>query len=125
MSRAVFVGLLVLLSAVGSVAGQSVTSLPKPAYASTNDTYKRHYAPTGKPCLALSGHATAQIVNKKMFDHRVDVINDCVQRIKVRVCYHETDHCVVLDVPPYGRKMGMLGVSPDRPDFRFDYKEQF
>lgn len=125
MSRAVFLGLLGFVWLVGSAAGQSGIPLSNPAFGSTNDTYKRHYAPTGKPCLTLSGHATAQIVNKQMFDDRIDATNDCVQQIKVQACYYHTDHCIVLEVPPYGHTEGMLGIRPDNPGFRFEYKEQF
>jgi hypothetical protein len=93
--------------------------------ASPNETNRRHFGPTGKPCLSLTGSSKPQLVNHDMIDHSVSVTNSCGQRLKVNVCYYRTQECILIDVPPYERKEALLGVLPKVLDFRFDYKEQF
>jgi hypothetical protein len=111
--------------AVSAATCQTAGPLSDSILGSTNEAYKRHYAPTGKPCLTLAGSAKPQVVNKDMIDHWVTVLNECAQRIKVQVCYFHTESCITVEAPPYGRKDGLLGVYPKLRDFRYDYKEQF
>jgi hypothetical protein len=118
------VALLLSISTLDFAWGQG-TPLVNPIFGSTNSTYKRHYAPTGKPCLTISADARPQVVNKDMIDHWVIVANECSQRIKVQICYYHTQACIVVDAPPYGRKDTVLGVYPKLRDFRYEYKEQF
>jgi hypothetical protein len=53
------------------------------------------------------------------------VDNRCVERIKVRICYHDTDSCVDADVPGRSRKEAVIGVFPAMRTFQYDLKEQF
>jgi hypothetical protein len=82
-------------------------------------------APTGKPCLKLDGSAKAQIINKDIYEHWISAQNSCGQHIKVRVCYHGSEDCIVIDVPPWGRRDSVLGIYPALQDFRYDSKELF
>jgi hypothetical protein len=93
--------------------------------ASPNETNRRHFGPTGKPCLSLTGSSKPQLVNHDMIDHSISVTNSCGQRLKVNVCYYRTQECILIDVSPYERKEALLGVFPKMLDFRFDYKERF
>jgi hypothetical protein len=86
---------------------------------------KMHLGPTGKPCLTMFGHAEPQIVNPDIFNHIIMASNDCSQPIKVRVCYYQSQQCIPLDVPGYGRKEVVLGIMPAMNQFRFEYREQF
>jgi hypothetical protein len=51
--------------------------------------------------------------------------NDCSQRIKMQVCYYQSQHCVAMDVPPYGRQNLVLGIMPSMSGFRFEFRELF
>ena len=82
-------------------------------------------APTGKPCLVLHGYAKPQTINPNIFEHRIAASNGCGQNIKVKVCYHGSDDCITIDVPPWDRKDSVLGIYPALRDFKFDAKEQF
>lgn len=84
-----------------------------------------HYGPTGKPCLTVQGYAHQQTINPNIFDHMIDASNDCSQLIKVQVCYYQTQQCIPIDVPPYGRKEVVLGIMPAMKQFRFEYREKF
>ncbi len=117
--------LVILLGSASSISSQTRTLSGPEMVGSAAASAKRHYRPTGEPCLTLSGYAKAQLVNKEMFDHWITVKNDCLQRIKVQVCYFGSQDCIMLDAPPYGENIGLLGVYPKLKDFRYDYKEQF
>jgi hypothetical protein len=106
-------------------AGAQGTASSGMGIASPNETNRRHFGPTGKPCLSLTGSSKPQLVNHDMIDHSVSITNSCPQRLKVNVCYYRTQECILIDVPPYERKEALLGVFPKLLDFRFDYKEQF
>jgi hypothetical protein len=69
---------------------------------------RQHMAPTGKPCLVLRGYAQAQTINHNIFEHRVAATNSCGLNIKVKVCYHMSEDCITIDVPPWARKSGDL-----------------
>jgi hypothetical protein len=84
-----------------------------------------HLGPNGKPCLAIQGYAQKQIINPDIFDHMIMASNDCSQPIKAQVCYYQTQQCVPLDVPGYGRKEIVLGIMPAMNQFQFEYREQF
>jgi hypothetical protein len=86
---------------------------------------KVHLGPTGKPCLTVRGDAKPQIVNPKIFTHLIMANNDCSQPIKVAVCYYQSQQCVPLDVPAYGRKEVVLGIMPVMNQFQFEYRELF
>jgi len=86
---------------------------------------KKHYGPTGAPCLTVNGNAVPQIVNPNIFTHMIMGNNNCSQPIKVQVCYYQSQQCVPLIVPAYGRKEIVLGIMPAMDQFRFEYRELF
>jgi hypothetical protein len=90
-----------------------------------NNLAKRHNGPTGKPCITIEGSAKPQTINPNIFEHWVSAANSCGQHIKVNICYFQTQHCVMVDVPPWDRKDTVLGIFPALRDFRYDYTEQF
>jgi hypothetical protein len=91
----------------------------------SNRLNRQHMAPTGKPCLVLHGYAKAQTINPNIFEHRVDATNSCGLHIKVKVCYHMSEDCITIDVPPWDRKDSVLGIYPALRDFKYDAKELF
>lgn len=117
-----------LLLSPDLAAGQGLGAIPGVSLGGTLDgsvDKTRHRGPLGKPCLTFVGMARPHIIDPKLFDHVMTVDNSCGQRLKVRVCYSQTDRCIDMDVPGYGRKEAILGIMPSEPVFRFDFKEQF
>jgi len=94
-------------------------------YSSANPPVQVHRGPTGHPCLKVTGYAQQQTINPNIYDHMLDVSNDCSQPIKLQVCYYQSQQCTAIDIPAYGRKEATLGIMPAMKDFRFEYKEQF
>lgn len=90
----------------------------------SNPSGERHMSPMGKPCLAFEAYATPQLVNKRIYEHWVKVSNGCGQYIKVKVCYKETDECIVMNVPPWESTSSVLGIYPNL-GFQYDFKEHF
>jgi hypothetical protein len=86
---------------------------------------KIHLGPTGKPCLTVRGYARPQITNPNIFDHVILAGNECGQTIKMQVCYYQSQQCIPIEVPPYGRKEAVLGIMPVMNQFQFEYREQF
>jgi hypothetical protein len=86
---------------------------------------KRHLGPTGRPCLTVSGDAKPERINPKIFEHTVLARNECSQRIKMKICYYQSEHCVETEVAPYGRNEVMLGIMPSMNSFRFEFREEF
>jgi hypothetical protein len=125
MLRAVLVVSIASISMMDLAESQSLGPPSRPMFGSTNDTYRRHLGPAGNPCIAVSGYSKDQVVNHEMIDHWITVKNDCSQLIKVRVCYYQSQACIMVDVPPYGRKDTVLGVYPKLREFRYEYKENF
>ena len=119
MLRASVVWLLLLGNSCGPSFGQDTMG------GGTLSKNRQHLAPTGRPCLAISGYAMAQKINPHIFEHRITARNSCGQNIKVKVCYHKTEDCIMIDVPPWDRKDSVLGIYPALGDFKFDAKEQF
>ncbi len=110
------------------VVGAAGLRAPQPApvlRATPNSTAKVHLAPTGKPCVHVEGYAKAQTINPNIFEHMISATNNCGLRIKLKLCYYKTLHCIPVDVPPYDRKMAVLGIYPALKEFRYEYKEQF
>jgi len=103
--------------------------LPNPPahdlFLSPNDLNRHHTSPFGKRCLTIEGSAKSQVLNPHIFEHWVSATNICGQDIKLQVCYAKSQDCIILDVPPWGRKDAVLGIYPALPDFRFEAKEQF
>jgi hypothetical protein len=86
---------------------------------------RMHSGPTGKPCLTVQGYAQQQTINPNIFEHIISASNDCSQLIKTQVCYYQSQQCIQIDVPPYGRKESVLGIMPAMKQFRFEYREKF
>jgi len=90
-----------------------------------NDLARRHWGPTGSPCLSIQGYAKPERVNKDIFQHLIRATNGCGQAIKVHICYYKTDHCIDMDVPAWEKKESVLGIFPALKRFQFEAKEQF
>jgi hypothetical protein len=73
----------------------------------------------------MNGIPRPEKMNPRLFEHAVIALNDCSQRIKVQVCYYQSQHCVTMNVPPYGRDEVLLGIMPSMSGFRFEFREQF
>jgi hypothetical protein len=89
-----------------------------------NEVNNGSLSSTGKPCIALRSYATAQLINKSIYEHWIKASNTCGQNIKVQVCYHKTTDCIVMNVPPWETKNAVLGIQPNLKDFQFDSKEK-
>jgi len=48
-----------------------------------------------------------------------------LNRRRETVCYYQSQQCVPLDVPAYGRKEVVLGIMPAMNQFQFEYRESF
>jgi len=90
-----------------------------------NDLAKRHVGLNGKPCISVGGSSKAQAINPDIFEHWVTASNSCGQHIRLNVCYYKTQHCVIVDVPAWGRRDTVLGIFPALRDFRYEYTEKF
>jgi hypothetical protein len=100
--------------------------LPNDANRQGNDLLRRrHVSPLGKACLTVDGSAKPQTLNPHIFEHWVSATNICGQDIKLQICYLNSQDCISVDVPPYGRKDSVLGIYPALADFQFETKEQF
>jgi hypothetical protein len=86
---------------------------------------RRHFGPSGRPCLTVRGEPRRESANPKLFEHIIAAVNECSRRIKLQACYYQTDHCIAMDIPPYGRDEAILGIMPSMNGFRFEFKEQF
>jgi hypothetical protein len=84
----------------------------------------RHLSSTGKPCIALKSYATAELINKNIYEHWIKASNSCGQNIKVQVCYRKTDDCIVMNLPPWETKNAVLGIYPNMKEFEYDAKEK-
>jgi hypothetical protein len=109
----------------GHALAQSVVSPSGSTFALPNELGRHHMGPNGKPCLAVAGYAKSQVINKNIYEHWISATNSCGQSIKLRVCYHGTDDCIVMNVPPWESKNSVLGIYPIVKDFQYDAKEQF
>ena len=108
------------------------------------DLNRHHMNPLGKPCLTLKGDVKAkstgaasvfaspgrrseplELSAPTIYEHIVKANNSCGQNIKVKVCYYKTDDCIMMNVPPWGRQDGVLGIFPGQNGFRYDAREQF
>jgi hypothetical protein len=94
-------------------------------FPSKSDLCKQHMGPTSKPCIKIDSSAKPQVINHHIFEHLVSVTNSCGQHIKVKICYHNSQSCIMVDAPPWGREDKVLGIFPALRDFRYDYTEQF
>jgi hypothetical protein len=105
--------------------GHAVGQTTAPLLPTQSDLTKHHMSPLGKSCLTISGYAKAETANKNIYQHLIKAANGCGQNIKVRVCYYQTQDCVLVSVPPWENKTAILGIFPALKRFRFEAKEQF
>ncbi len=96
-----------------------------PLFSSQSDPCRRHMGPTGRPCVQIESSARPQTLNANIFEHWVGLTNACGQHIVVKVCYLNSEHCITVDVPPWGRQDKVLGIFPSLREFGYDYTEQF
>ena len=91
----------------------------------SNDSHHvNRYSSTSKPCIALESFVTIQPINKNIYEHWITASNSCGQNIRIQVCYHKTDDCIVMNVPPYDNKNAVLGIQPSVKEFEYDAKEK-
>ena len=141
MCRVALLGLGILLANLGLAAAQNLTrpgdSLPvvhgagglgapvqPPVLSGTQNTAAR-LPPTGKPCIRMAGYAKPQAINPNIFNHLILATNSCALRIKMQVCYYNTQHCVPVELGAFESKEAALGIFPALKEFRFEYNEQF
>jgi hypothetical protein len=97
---------------------------------------KMHLDPFGKPCVTLAAYSLAKSDYRKIFgaeqkifasseyEHMITATNHCSQMIKLKVCYSDSQNCVVVELASYGNQRASLGISSDQ-GFRYQYTEQF
>jgi hypothetical protein len=91
-----------------------------------SDSYERkHRDFAGKPCLKTSGVSRPLASNPRIMNQSVSLDNHCVDRIKVKVCYYNSDECTNVEVAGNSRKEQTIGVFPAMQIFRYQVKEEF
>lgn len=111
---------------VGGTSGMRNGLRIRPSFgASSGVAVLRHRDFTGKPCLEINGFARPHISGSNLYDHVVNAINNCPQRIAMQVCYYHSDECVPVDIPGHEHKEVILGSLPSAKDFRFEFREKF
>ena len=116
-----FVALLVLESALPALAQTFAQNTPKftlqgPAEQSSGVVVRDAL---GRPCLDTEAAARAHVVNPNVLDHVVSVKNNCPKIIKAKICYFQSDRCVEISVPSYGRSDAVLGTMTGVRTFRY------
>ena len=97
-----------------------------PTFGSSGNTdILRHRDATGKPCVSIGGFSRPHIINEHLYDHVIVGVNTCAQRIRVQVCYYNSNSCVPLEIPGGERREVILGTQPAEKDFRFEFREKF
>ena len=115
--------LSILLSVMGSrTNAERLFNAPNDDSAAPNPVI--HTRLNGKPCIDLKSRINSEIVNKNLFEHWISATNSCGQHIKLQVCYHQTNDCIVMTVPPYESKNSVLGIQPNMRQFQYDAKEK-
>jgi hypothetical protein len=94
-------------------------------FAESDKIERKHRDYAGKPCLETTGISRPLASNTRISNHSVSLDNHCVDRIKVKVCYYNTDDCTDVDVPGNSRKEQIIGTFPAMQVFRYAIKEQF
>lgn len=90
----------------------------------SNEINVNSFNSRGKPCITLGGYATPQRINKNIYEHWIKASSSCGQNIKIQVCYHKTNDCIVMTVPPYESKNSVLGIRPNMKEFQYDAEEK-
>ncbi|MCK1294837.1 hypothetical protein [Bradyrhizobium sp. 30] len=76
-----------------------------------------------RPCLDVEAAARPHVVDTKIVDHVVSIKNNCARKIKVKVCYFNSEHCNLLDVAPYHRVDTVLGTMRGVTFFRYSMEQ--
>lgn len=63
----------------------------------------------GRACLDIEAAARAEVINPNVVDHVVSMKNTCARKVKVKVCYYQSDRCKDLEVDGYKRVDTLLG----------------
>lgn len=92
--------------------GLTLQGQPEPSGAPIRDAL-------GRPCLDVEAAARPQVVNPKMLDHVVSIVNKCPRLIRTKVCYFNSDRCKELDLQPYKRIDTVLGTMSGIGFFRY------
>ena len=96
----------------------------KPAFGGmSGSSAPLHHDGYGRVCIEIRGYAEPQTANTDIFNHMLRIANGCSMRIKLRVCYYHSDHCVDVVAAPYERTIETLGIFPHIQDFRWEYSE--
>lgn len=96
-----------------------------PLQASGDDEILRHRDFTGAPCLVVSGTDRPQVIDPALSNDVITVTNRCPQRIALRVCYYQSEDCILMDIPGEEREEAVLGTSPSTTGFQFEFREKF
>jgi hypothetical protein len=94
-------------------------------FAQNNLASRQHLDYGGKPCLTSSGAAQPLASNPHILNHAVSLDNHCLELIRVKICYYNSDECTDVQVPPHGHKEQIIGVFPAMQQFRYQVKELF
>jgi hypothetical protein len=78
-------------------------SLSAQGYTTSELGDRKHRDFAGKLCLETNGNSSALASNPKILNHSVILDNRCFEPIKAKVCYHGTDECTDVEVPPRSR----------------------
>lgn len=107
--------------------GTSPSSSPPPRIitGSQNTDILRHRDFAGKPCLDIGGFARAHTSDSKLFDHVIEIKNNCPQSIRTQICYLHTQECITMEVAGHLTKQGILGTLPSIKDFQYEFRERF
>lgn len=105
------------------VAVSLATTLSTPATAQISGTGIRSLDIYGRSCFTTEGVARAQPANPQLFNHVVIVNNRCTKSVKLKVCYHKTERCAEITVPPHETKEAWLGSVRLLRFFQYDLKE--
>jgi hypothetical protein len=81
-----------------------------------------HLNPVGKPCVDVFPVATAQAINRNIYDHNLLINNQCSQTIRLSVCYYQAQTCATFAIAGYTHQFKLFGIFPDK-DFRIEYRE--
>jgi hypothetical protein len=109
------------------VGGSGLAPPPlKPAFGGmSGPTAQLHHDVYGRVCVSIDGYSEAQKNNPDIFNHMLLFANRCSMPIKLHVCYYQSEHCIDVVAPPYGRTLETLGIFPHMEDFRWAYSERF
>jgi hypothetical protein len=105
----------------------SPSSSPPPRIitGSQNADILRHRDFAGKPCLAIGGFARSHTGVSNLFDHVIEIRNNCAPSIRTQVCYLHTQECIAIEVAGHMTKQSILGTLPSIRDFQYEFRERF